>query len=125
MEEDAYIPHDQGPQACFRFLEEAYPEARICFFGHTHDAGGWYRSGTTVKGCARELSLAPKHLYLINPGSVGQPRDGIPEASFGIFDSGTGIYRNLRIAYDVEAAQRKILDAGLPEALASRLSKGR
>lgn len=125
MDEDAYVPRDFSPWACFRFLETMHPEAKVCFFGHTHDAGGWCRSAAGVKGCGKEIRLDPDRRYLINPGSVGQPRDGIPEASFGIFDSGRGAYRNFRIAYDVETAQRKVLAAGLPGELAARLPKGR
>jgi diadenosine tetraphosphatase ApaH/serine/threonine PP2A family protein phosphatase len=63
-------------------------------------------------------------MYLINPGSVGQPRDGIPLASFGILDADRSTYTTIRVAYDVEKTRRKILEAGLPRELAWRLAEG-
>ena len=63
--------------------------------------------------------------YLINPGSVGQPRDGDPRASFAIVDTERRRVSVRRVAYDVAAAQRKIRQAGLPEFLADRLAAGR
>ena len=63
--------------------------------------------------------------YLVNPGSIGQPRDGIPLASFAMFDSDTRTVAIHRVRYPLERAQRKILGAGLPRPLADRLSLGR
>jgi diadenosine tetraphosphatase ApaH/serine/threonine PP2A family protein phosphatase len=63
--------------------------------------------------------------YLINPGSIGQPRDGNPLASFAIYDSDSRVVTIHRIAYRIEAAQGKILKAGLPRPLADRLAVGR
>ena len=63
--------------------------------------------------------------YLINPGSVGQPRDGNPLASFAIYDSDTRVVTIHRIPYRLRRAQRKILKAGLPRPLADRLAIGR
>jgi diadenosine tetraphosphatase ApaH/serine/threonine PP2A family protein phosphatase len=71
------------------------------------------------------VDLDPSGVYLINPGSVGQPRDGIALASFGILDSRSMTYRNIRVRYAVQETQRKILHAGLPAALAHRLGQGR
>ena len=62
---------------------------------------------------------------MLNPGSVGQPRDGDPRASFAIFDTGERTITLRRVRYDIPAAQRKIIDAGLPEQLAERLEEGR
>ena len=62
---------------------------------------------------------------MINPGSVGQPRDGDPRAAFGIFDSATNKVLLRRVPYDVSAAQAKIVKAGLPEGLARRLGVGK
>jgi len=78
-----------------------------------------------VRRDGREVRLRPGAAYLINPGSVGQPRDGNPRASFGIFDSESLVYRNLRVTYPVKETQRKILEAGLPDELALRLAEGR
>jgi len=63
--------------------------------------------------------------YLVNPGSIGQPRDGNPLASFAMFDSATRTVTVYRVPYAIERAQRKILDAGLPRPLADRLALGR
>jgi diadenosine tetraphosphatase ApaH/serine/threonine PP2A family protein phosphatase len=108
-------------------------ETTICFFGHSHLQGGFrWRTGR----CERlprpsdedseiELALEEGAYYLVNPGSVGQPRDGDPRAAYLIWDdeSRTVIYR--RVEYDIEGAQKCILDAGLPVLLAQRLSRGR
>jgi diadenosine tetraphosphatase ApaH/serine/threonine PP2A family protein phosphatase len=69
--------------------------------------------------------LEPGMRYLINPGSIGQPRDGIPLASFAMFDSATRTVRVYRLPYRIEKAQKKILDVGLPRPLADRLALGR
>ena len=63
--------------------------------------------------------------YLVNPGSIGQPRDGNPLASYAIFDSATSTVTISRVPYPVRRAQQKILDAGLPRPLADRLALGR
>jgi diadenosine tetraphosphatase ApaH/serine/threonine PP2A family protein phosphatase len=63
--------------------------------------------------------------YLINPGSVGQPRDGNPLASFALFDGDSRVVTIHRIPYQIEATQEKILKAGLPRPLADRLAIGR
>jgi diadenosine tetraphosphatase ApaH/serine/threonine PP2A family protein phosphatase len=61
---------------------------------------------------------------IINVGSVGQPRDGLPESSYGIFDDDTWTYRNIRVPYDIETAAKKIRESGLPARLADRLFVG-
>ena len=61
----------------------------------------------------------------MNCGAVGQPRDGDPRAAFGLFDTASRTLTVLRVAYDVAAAQAKIIAAGLPEVLAQRLAIGR
>jgi diadenosine tetraphosphatase ApaH/serine/threonine PP2A family protein phosphatase len=63
--------------------------------------------------------------YLINIGSVGQPRDGDPRAAFGVYDDATQSMALKRVVYPVDAAQRRILNAGLPASLANRLAVGR
>jgi diadenosine tetraphosphatase ApaH/serine/threonine PP2A family protein phosphatase len=63
--------------------------------------------------------------YLVNPGSVGQPRDGDPRAAYILYDSAARLVAYCRVPYDVAAAQKKIREAGLPPILADRLSKGR
>ncbi len=71
------------------------------------------------------FTLRPGARYLINPGSVGQPRDGNPLASFAIFDPQSRVVTIHRVEYQLKSAQQRILDAGLPRPLADRLSIGR
>jgi diadenosine tetraphosphatase ApaH/serine/threonine PP2A family protein phosphatase len=71
-----------------------------------------------------EWQVPADGFYLVNPGSVGQPRDRDPRAAFALYDSESSVVTFRRVAYAVEQAQRKIRDAGLPELLASRLSLG-
>jgi len=80
-------------------------------------------SGTLVRGEAT-FRLARGQRYLINPGSVGQPRDRNPESSFAIFDSDRMTVQFFRVAYDYTKTQRSILKAGLPPILAERLAYG-
>jgi predicted phosphodiesterase len=101
--------------------------SRLCLFGHTHVPAA-YEDG--VDGADRRefgvgAQLAVDHgRWLLNPGSVGQPRDGDPRASYGLLDAGTGTLTIRRVAYDVAAVQDKILKAGLPNRLAVRLDYG-
>ncbi|MGQ9473926.1 MAG: metallophosphoesterase family protein, partial [Candidatus Caldatribacteriaceae bacterium] len=101
----------------------------LCFFGHTHLAEGYVYEGGTVKRISflegGEISLFPEKRYLINCGSVGQPRDGNPQASFGVYDCEDQKVIIRRVEYPVEEAASKILRAGLPEILAYRLWEGR
>jgi diadenosine tetraphosphatase ApaH/serine/threonine PP2A family protein phosphatase len=69
------------------------------------------------------LSISGERL-LINPGSVGQPRDRDPRASFGVLDLDDEVYEQVRVEYDFKKAARAILDAGLPEFLAARIVVG-
>ena len=128
-DEDAYLMDARSIEKSFRYVDSEHPEVRFCFFGHTHVPFVMVRR----KGSKRpqvvqwqeKFELEPQAVYLINPGSVGQPRDGIALASFGILDTGGMIYRNIRARYAVQETQRKILQAGLPSGLAHRLTGGR
>ena len=71
------------------------------------------------------VKLEDDKKYVVNVGSVGQPRDGDPKASFAIYDKHSGTIEIKRVSYDIESAQRKIIAAGLPPFLASRLAEGR
>jgi predicted phosphodiesterase len=110
--------------------------ARINFFGHTHLQGGFATDGETMfklnpyystRNGAEEcqIELRPNARYLINPGSVGQPRDHDWRAACGLYDDERMVMSFLRIPYDVRAAQVKIIRAGLPDRLAVRLREGR
>jgi len=97
----------------FRYFKE-----KICFIGHTHFPGVFSESG-------RESIVNQSDRFIVNVGSIGQPRDGNPELSFGLFDAEQWSYENVRAEYDIESARGQILASGLPAALANRLLKGR
>lgn len=92
-------------------------EHRICFVGHSHVPGAFAER-------TRAQEVTKEDRFLVNVGSVGQPRDGDPRLSFGIFDPDVWEYRNVRVPYDVTTARAKILEAGLPVMLGERLLKG-
>jgi len=125
---DAYISlHFQGKQA-LNLLRREFSPATICFFGHTHRRAVWYRD---VRGKVAQLAISAEpmplereNLYLINPGSVGQPRNRIPLASLAIFDTSAYVLRYKLVPYNITAAQNKILAANLPTYLAERLAEG-
>jgi diadenosine tetraphosphatase ApaH/serine/threonine PP2A family protein phosphatase len=108
-------------------------EKRLEFFGHTHVQGGfvWNRSRVEIlprvapREADLEMEIDEACAYMINPGSVGQPRDGDPRAAYVIYDSEAGTVTYRRTEYDLAGAQKKIRDAGLPAILADRLSAGR
>ncbi len=107
----------------------AYNPASIVFFGHTHLQGGFEsqrRKVWKIDSSANPtmIELNEGSGYLINPGSVGQPRDENPDAAYVIFDSLDHTVFYHRTPYDIETAQKKILQAGLPSVLADRLSVG-
>jgi predicted phosphodiesterase len=97
----------------------------ICFFGHTHVRTYYVLIGGDVQ-CRfeYEFKIKPEAKYLINPGSVGQPRDRDPRSSFLIYDSKEAAVRFIRLEYDIESAKQKIIRAGLDKRLAERLSLG-
>ncbi len=120
--EDAYLiaPGEAGPE-----LEGM--ASPLTFFGHTHLQGGFRPAG----GAASEIDpyelLEPgaDDRLLVNPGSVGQPRDGDWRAAYAIYDGGTRQIEFRRCKYAVEPTQKKIVEAGLPSMLAERLALGR
>jgi diadenosine tetraphosphatase ApaH/serine/threonine PP2A family protein phosphatase len=102
-------------------------EAPLTFVGHTHAPAAWHRAEDgTVRAVPLEgpLPLAPGR-WLVNPGSVGQPRDGDARAAWVLADPAAGTLELVRTPYDVAAAQGAILAAGLPAVLARRLADGR
>ena len=101
-------------------------EEPLCFVGHSHvpvvfdlDSRGFVE----VREASR-LVFEPGHRYIVNVGSVGQPRDWDPRAAYGLWDTEKNSFELRRLAYDVQTTQRKILAAGLPEFLATRLATG-
>jgi len=112
----------------FNLLRKKFPQVHICFHGHTHVQRLWARDPRGKVAAQdispREMRLDPELLYLINPGSVGQPRQKDRRAHFLIFDTERLSVTFRAVEYDVAAAQRKIRRAGLPEYLALRLDDG-
>ena len=110
--------------------------AMITFFGHTHHQGGFSYENSShnleVLHISPRLSEAfaplrtePRSRYLLNPGSIGQPRDGDPRAGFAIADMEHRIVEFWRVSYDIPAVQARMRAARLPEPLVQRLSLGR
>jgi len=121
LDEDEYLMTTTDVETIRREIETP-----LSFFGHTHLQGGFLiaRNGVKTIDPHRTLELEPDYMYLVNPGSVGQPRDGDPHAAYAIYSPRERVVEFRRVAYDVAAAAEKIRAAGLPESLASRLSTG-
>jgi diadenosine tetraphosphatase ApaH/serine/threonine PP2A family protein phosphatase len=127
--EDEYIFSAADARLAF-----AATQRPVCFFGHTHvpacywiadeEPGDVYIEDVATDG-PMTLVIEPGRRYLINPGAVGQPRDGDPRAAYAVYDSEARTLTLARTEYDVEQAQRRIRDAGLPDILARRLAVGR
>lgn len=93
-------------------------DTSVCFLGHTHVPA-------VMANRLGVLRVRPGARYLINVGSVGQPRDHNPRASFALFDTETFEHETVRVAYDVERAAARIEQAGLSKRLGERLKTGR
>jgi diadenosine tetraphosphatase ApaH/serine/threonine PP2A family protein phosphatase len=125
QDEDMYV-FDDGD--VLRSMQAA--TRRLCLFGHTHVQVGYRLANQSLTLETADLRR-PLHIpishghYLINPGSVGQPRDGDPRAAFGVYDAQAQAVEIYRTHYPIERTQARIREAGLPEALAQRLMIGR
>jgi len=102
-----------------------YQFTQVCFFGHTHVPLAFEKYNDVIGGKYSEIKFQAGHKYLLNVGSVGQPRDGDPRASFAIYSPDERNVVLHRVEYDIEKCQQKIRNAGLPERLAQRLELGR
>jgi predicted phosphodiesterase len=122
---DEYILSLDAVIANLRIFQKEFPAQHIALHGHTHITSV-YAPGQVVNPIhqSREVELDMGKIYLINPGSVGQPRDRCPLSSFLILDFDRKVARFFREEYDVAGAQKKIRDAGLAEKFASRLAEG-
>jgi len=98
----------------------------LCFIGHSHVPFLVEQSEEGALAAHKNpfCEIRPGARYLVNPGSVGQPRDGCPEAAFAILDTTSMRVEIRRVPYDVKGAQAKILAVGLPLSLAKRLALG-
>ncbi len=127
LDEDEYVVSPREAGQIFLYLD-----APITFFGHTHIQGGFVENRGKLQIVRPHPSHEPQYLeiqgeekYLLNPGSVGQPRDGDWRAAFVIYNSSDRLAIFYRVEYDLSTAQEKIRAAGLPGHLADRLEVGR
>ncbi|HKD78764.1 MAG TPA: metallophosphoesterase family protein [Candidatus Angelobacter sp.] len=119
------------------YAQMAHAAVPLVFFGHTHvqrcfllEADGPGKSLIPAYKSAKgkqtiKLELKANTKYMVNPGSIGQPRDNDPRAGFLLYDTDQKSITFHRVPYDIERAQKKIIEAGLPERLAIRLAEGR
>ena len=115
-----YVFNDLDAIASF-----TYQHTALCFFGHTHWPTAFVRDDNVRRIAVGEITLLNGKKYFINPGSIGQPRDRDWRAAYCIYDTERNVVEQHRVKYDLEAAQRKIRAAGLPQRLAERLAAGR
>ncbi len=125
FDEDAYIFDDLDVRRAL-----AAASRPLCLFGHTHVPAA-FRLGDELVQIALprtdtiRLPIDTTSRYLVNCGAVGQPRDGDPRAALAILDTSLRTLTMMRVPYDLQTAQTKIISAGLPEVLAHRLALGR
>jgi diadenosine tetraphosphatase ApaH/serine/threonine PP2A family protein phosphatase len=126
FDEDAYIFDELDAVRALKVSQRP-----LCLFGHTHYPVSFELSADTFDSLGpsasaeSQLVLHDGSKYLVNPGSVGQPRDGDPRAAYAIVDVEGRQVTMIRVSYSVEAAQAKVVKAGLPDVLAQRLAAGR
>lgn len=127
LDEDEYLISEQDASQVAPYLD-----FQVYFFGHTHLQGGFLCHRNGVKRLLRPgpasdeyvLELDPDPHYLVNPGSVGQPRDNDPRAAYAVYEPEARAVTYRRVSYDIPATQKKIIAAGLPDVLAARLEVG-
>lgn len=120
-------PHKWG--YIFNQLDAAnhfsYQHTALCFIGHTHSPKAYVRDGGVRVAPLEIIKVEAGKKYLINVGSVGQPRDGNWRAAYCIYDTESNEIELRRVEYDLAAAQESVLKAGLPARLAERLAVGK
>lgn len=115
-----YMFREEDAARSFAFLRTG-----ICFIGHSHVPGIFECvDGRVSRISGEKISLKRDAKYIVNAGSVGQPRDGDSRACYCVYDTGAGIIEFKRVKYDIITARRRIIDAGLPEYLGDRLLAG-
>ena len=124
LDEDAYLFSDYDAYEIF-----LTHRAELTFFGHTHVPSLFVQRGggievALLRGESGAIPIDPGGRYLINPGSIGQPRDRDPRAAYMTYDSERRVVHWHRLEYPVERARKRIADAGLPKVLGDRLAVG-
>jgi predicted phosphodiesterase len=102
-----------------------YQNTSLCFFGHTHVPVAFMKDSVVRGGTYSKFKVEPGKKYFVNVGAVGQPRDNNPKSAYVVYDTLEATIELRRLDYDIAAAQKKILAAGLPPRLAERLAYGR
>ncbi|MCR4317888.1 MAG: metallophosphatase family protein [Planctomycetes bacterium] len=100
-------------------------KTKVAFFGHSHVPVAFFDGPSTAYSLSYDLDLNGFSKCLVNTGSVGQPRDEVPDSCFVIYDSETDVVKIRRVEYDIDTCTQKIIAAGLPDILAERLRYGR
>lgn len=125
---DEYLMQAPHFQQSFAYLQWHMPEVRCCFVGHTHLPMVWECTPaglvSPTEAASRTMPLDLTCRYIVNPGSVGQPRYGGPDASYVLLDDAALTVEFRFVPYEVGITQEKIYDAGLPPYLAERLAIG-
>ena len=123
---DEYIYKKDVVKGSITHMEEHYPGVPICFFGHSHLPMLISRNQLETRFTeTRSVDLDRNKTYLINPGSVGQPRDGCNKTSFGVMDLKRWRFTWVRLPYDHEATATRIRSSGLDASMATRLARGK
>jgi predicted phosphodiesterase len=123
---DEYLLNNDAISKSFKHLKDTYPGVPLCFFGHSHFP--MVIGNNKVESSfheTRTIALSRDKTYMINPGSVGQPRDRCAKTSFGVMDFRKWEFTCVRLDYDHETTAARIKEAGLDPSLATRLSRGR
>ncbi len=126
-DEDEYVTNATEAAPCFSEFDGS-----LLFFGHTHLQGGFAntRNKTLIipavkkKDCELEFQLQADTQYMVNPGSVGQPRDGDPRAAYAIYETEDRVVALRRVTYPIAKTIADIREAGLPDVLGMRLLHG-
>lgn len=122
---DHYLTSYDGVLENARRMRQTRPRIQILFFGHTHIQIAFVDDGEEVAVIrSPRFSIRDGSLYLVNPGSVGQPRDHDPRCGFLLYDEEAQTVELIRLSYDIHACTKRILSAGLPRELADRLHVG-
>jgi len=122
---DSYINGTDDAAVNFALMHELAAGVSVAFFGHTHVPAVYVECGEAVFALHDDIVQLEKGCsYLINPGSVGQPRNHDPRSSFAVYDTEAALITFRKVDYDIDGTAVKILEAGLPERLAERLRSG-
>jgi putative phosphoesterase len=119
-EEFYYLLDIDSAQATFDLMKK-----NICFVGHSHVTGIFIKDKEKISYINQsDIAITPDKKYIVNVGSVGQPRDRDNRATYCVFDTEKQEVYLKRVNYDIQAAQEKIIHTGLPSILAERLASG-